>query len=63
MQTDNSDTFKTLLQILALLCVLAILSMIFHKGFTDVATLAQEHSGAKFWLAFGRYLLANLSGG
>lgn len=54
---------KDALQLLAILCVIGMLSVIFHKGYADIAVLAREFSGAEFWLRLGRYFLANLSGG
>ena len=54
---------RTLLQILAIACMVLILSVILHKAIADVATLAQKHSGHAFWQALGRYLIANLAGG
>ncbi len=54
---------QTLLQVLAIACGIAILSMIAHKAFVDVSALAAKHTQAEFWPALGRYLLRNLAGG
>jgi hypothetical protein len=58
-----SNAFKTLLQYLAVLCAALIVSMVLHKGYTDVSALAQKHSGTKFWVALGQYFIRNLGGG
>ena len=57
-----SDTAQRLLQIVAFVCLILMLSTIFHKGFGDIFALAREHSGSSFWQALGRYLLRNLAG-
>jgi hypothetical protein len=53
---------KTVLQIAAALCLIFMLSVIFHKLITDIMALAQGHSGQEFWRALGRYLIENLAG-
>ena len=58
-----SNAFKTLLQLLAVLCMAVIVSMVLHKGLTDISALAQKHSGEEFWPALGKYFLTNLAGG
>jgi len=58
-----SNAFKTLLQVLAVLCVAVIVSMILHKGYADVSALARKHTGGEFWVALGQYFLRNLGGG
>ena len=60
---NEAALFKTLMQILAILGIIAILSVIVHKGFADISVLAGRHSGADFWVALARYLLRNLAGG
>jgi hypothetical protein len=37
--------------------------MILHKGFADIAALAQKHGDSEFWQALARYLIGNLAGG
>ena len=63
MNRSYDERFKTVLQVLAILALTAMLSMIAHKAFIDITGLAQQHPGAGFWPAFGRYLLGNLGGG
>ena len=54
---------KNVTQAIAILCIAGLLAMIAHKGYADISLLSQKHSGTEFWVAFGRYLLANLAGG
>ena len=54
---------KTVLQIVAALLLIFMMSVIFHKLTMDIMALAQEHSGQDFWRALGRYLIDNLAGG
>ena len=63
MNRDRSELFKSVLQILAILCLMAWFSMVAHKAFTDIAVLAEQHSGGDFWAALARYALRNLAGG
>jgi hypothetical protein len=58
-----SPASKTIMQVLAILCIVALASVILYKGFADVWVLAQKHSGGEFWLALGRYVMRNLAGG
>jgi len=55
--------FKTFMQMLAVLGIVAILSVILHKGFVDISALAAKHSGEAFWRALAQYLMRNLAGG
>lgn len=50
-------------QILAILFLAFIFSVIAHKAYADISLLAQKHSGSDFWVALGRYLVANIAGG
>lgn len=59
----RADAAKTLLQVFAIALGCFILSVIAHKFYVDISLLAQQHSGEKFWWAFGRYLITNLAGG
>lgn len=59
----RADGAKTLLQVSAIALGSLMLSVIAHKFWVDISLLAQQHSGEKFWWAFGRYLIANLAGG
>ena len=59
----RDELFKTALQVVAALCLVALFSMIFHKAFTDVSALAGQHSGGDFWAALARYVFRNLAGG
>jgi hypothetical protein len=54
---------KNLLQAVAIVCLAALCAMIAHKGYADVSLLAPKHSAIEFWVAFGRYLIANIAGG
>ncbi len=59
----RDELFKTALQVLAALCLIALFSMILHKAFADVSALARQHSGGDFWAALARYVFRNLAGG
>ena len=59
----RADAAKTLLQVSAIALGSLILSVIAHKFYVDISLLAQQHSGERFWWAFGRYLITNLAGG
>ena len=48
---------------LAILCLVGLVSIIAHKAFADITVLSQQHSGADFWVALARHLLQNLAGG
>ena len=61
--TRADEAAKTVVQVFALACGLGILSMIAHKATVDIALLAQQHPGDRFWWAFARYLISNLAGG
>jgi hypothetical protein len=62
MRNPRDEHFKTALQIFAIVCLMGLLSMIFHKAFADIWVLWQQHSGSDFWVALGRYLFRNLAG-
>ena len=62
-RTDLTSQLKTALQVLAVLCALLFLSMVAHKSFTDIYSLAQQYSGTDFWAALARHVLRNLAGG
>lgn len=63
MKQDPDELFKTALQVLAILGLIGLLAMVFHKAFADISVLAQQHSGGEFWAALARYLFKNLAGG
>ena len=63
MSKDHDSPFTTALQLLAILCLIALFSMVLHKAFADLSALAQQHSGADFWAAVARHVLRNLAGG
>lgn len=63
MKQDPDEIFKTALQVLAILGLIGLLAMVFHKAFADISVLAQQHSGGEFWAALARYLFKNLAGG
>lgn len=60
---DPDARFKTVLQLLAILGLIGVAAMVFHKAFADIGTLWQQHSGADFWAALARYVFKNLAGG
>ena len=60
---SRSQFFKSALQVLAILCLIALYSMVAHKAFADIALLAQQHSGGDFWAALSRHVLRSLVGG
>jgi len=62
MHNRQDEHFKTALQIVAVVCLLGLFSMIFHKAFADISLVWQQHSGSDFWVALGRYLFRNLAG-
>ena len=63
MNQHYSEFFKSALQVLAVLCLIALISMVAHKAFADITVLAQQHSGGDFWAALARHILRNLAGG
>lgn len=62
MPHDPDARFKTVLQVLGIAGLIAMLSMVFHKGFVDIAALWQQHDGADFLAALARYVFRNLAG-
>jgi hypothetical protein len=62
MHNKREDVFKTVLQVFSILCLIGLLSMIFHKAWADVAVLWQQNAGGNFLAALARYLLRNLAG-
>jgi len=64
MPTRNpGELFKTVMQVLAILCLIAIFAVIGHKAVVDLSALAERYPGSDFWPALGRYLLRNLGAG
>lgn len=63
MDNDHSGQFKTALQVLAILCSIALFSMVMHKAFADLSVLALKYSGGDFWAALARLVLRNLAAG
>jgi len=59
----SGEAWRTLSQILAILCMALLLSMVFHKSYHDVSQLAAQHSGEQFWVALVQYFIGNLGGG
>ena len=60
---DYGESFKSALQVLAILCLIALFSIVVHKAFADIAVLGQQHSGGDFWADLARHVLRNLAGG
>jgi hypothetical protein len=54
---------KAVLHKLAIIAGIVLLSIILHKGVTDVSVIAEKHSGRQFWVALGKYFIGNLAGG
>lgn len=63
MDRRSDDTFKTLLQVIAICVGAVVLSMVLHKAFVDITALAYKHADEGFWLALAQYFLRNLAGG
>jgi undecaprenyl pyrophosphate phosphatase UppP len=63
MDKSQGDMFKTVLQVFAILCLVLIFSMIFHKAFADISELAQQHSGSEFWAALAWKVIWNIAAG
>ena len=63
MNSDRDKLFKSILQVFAFLCLVALISGIAHQVFVDITTLAQQHSGRDFWAALARHVVRNFSGG
>jgi hypothetical protein len=61
--SNIGDSVRNVMQILAIVCLVLMLSVILHKGFTDVLLIAELHSGKEFWIALARHFIGNLSGG
>lgn len=59
----SNNAAKDLLQKLAIFAGILLLSMILHKGATDISVIAGKHSGQQFWVALGKYFIGNLAGG
>ena len=62
MDSKFADTVGNMMQLLAIVCLVLMLSVILHKGFANVSLIAELHSGKEFWIALARHFLANLSG-
>lgn len=62
MSNKRDEHFKTALQIFGIVCLIGLLSVVFHKAFIDVALLWRQHAGGDFWAALARYLFRNLAG-
>jgi hypothetical protein len=54
---------QEVMQKLAIFAGVLLLSMILHKGVTDISVIAEKHSGRQFWIALGKYFIGNLAGG
>ena len=50
-------------QLLAIAMLALMGSVILHKGYHDIAALAQRYEGEAFWRMLGRYVIANLLAG
>ncbi len=62
MNTRADATFKTVLQIVAIVLLALIVAVILHKKrYADVSEISREHSGADSWRALARHVFKNLS--
>lgn len=61
MDRKSGESSKSILQVLGIAGLVCIFLIILHKGYSDISLLARIHSGAEFWSALVRYLLANLA--
>lgn len=59
----SSESPGRVVQLLAIVTLALMGSVIAHKGYHDVAALAQRYDGAEFWRMLGRYVIANLLAG
>lgn len=59
----KAPSSQTVLQAVAIVCIVGLLAMIGHKAVADVSLVWDQHSGLDFWKALARYLLRNLAGG
>jgi hypothetical protein len=57
------NTAQEVLRKLGIFGLILLLSMVLHKGITDVSVIAEKHSGRQFWVALGKYFIGNLAGG
>ena len=62
MNDRANERFKTVAQIVAILMLLGIVGMVFHKAWVDFSALRAANPGADFWPALGRYIFRNLAG-
>jgi hypothetical protein len=62
MGSRAEERFKTVLQVIAILMLAGIVAMVLHKGYADMAALAEQNPGGSFWKALARYVLRNLAG-
>ena len=62
MGSGTGNSIRNMMQLLAIMFLVFMLSVILHKGFADVSLIAGLHSGNEFWIALARHFLANLSG-
>jgi hypothetical protein len=51
------------LQVFAILCLAAIVAVIFHKAYLDIDKLGQKYSGVEFWVELAKQVLKNLAAG
>lgn len=62
MHNKGEELFKTVLQVVSILCLIGLLSMVFHKAWVDMSVLWKAHSGTDFLAALARYFLRSLAG-
>jgi hypothetical protein len=63
MDRDQGNMFQTAMQVVAVLCLVLIFAMIFHKAFADISGLAQQYSGRELWAAIAWKIIWNIASG
>ena len=63
MKDHAAGAGQRILQVLAILLLVAIFAVLLHKGYSDVTALARENGRGEFWPALLRYVFRNLAGG
>ncbi|MEJ5989892.1 hypothetical protein WG902_07835 [Ramlibacter sp. PS3R-8] len=62
MSKPPRDLFKSIAQVVAILCLAGILAVIAHKGYKDMQALTRESSGKGFGVDLLRHIFRNLAG-
>jgi hypothetical protein len=62
MPRSRQDIFKTVAQVLAILCLAGIFAILAHKGYADMKALGRSPSGEGFGVDLLRHIFRNLAG-